>query len=190
MKLSTITVVAAWFALAAQPTIAKEWATSSDGAISASYVVQHTGSVAPSYIEADFDGSATEIMPLELPQPPLDRTEAIRTELHSYAGYGPNWDGHEAVAPEREHIESAVAFLEKIPSGYPLPKPMLSTSGEVGLYWEHPALFADIAFEGNGTFSLFTRDKATKRETYIEGATVDELDAAWFAGQLQKLREV
>lgn len=189
MKLSTITAVAAWFALAAQPTIAKDWATSGDGAISSSYVVQHTGSFAPSFIDTDGNGSATEIAPLELQQPPLDRTEAIRVELHSYGGYEANWDGDGAVAPQRAHIGSAVALLEKIPSGYPLPKPMLSASGEVGLYWDHPAVFADIAFEDNEKFSLFTRDKVTKKETYVEGALVNDLDAAWFAKQLQKLRE-
>ncbi|CBJ36684.1 exported protein of unknown function [Ralstonia solanacearum CMR15] len=189
MKLSTVTAIAAWFALAAQPTIAKDWATSGDGAISSSYVAEHGGSFAPSYIDTDGDSSVTEITPLEVQRPALDRTEVIRAELHSYGGYDANWDSDGAIAPQRAHIDSAVALLGKIPSGYPLPKPMLSASGEVGLYWDHPALFADIAFEDNGAFSLFTRDKVTKKETYVEGALVSDLDAAWFAKQLQKLRE-
>lgn len=188
MKLSTITVIAAWFALAAQPTIAKDWATSTDGAISSAYVAQQSGSIAPSYINADTEGSATEIAQLGIQQQPIDRTEAIRMELHSYGGYAEDWDGEGAVAPHKGHVDNAIAMLERIPSGFPLPKPMLSSSGTVGLYWDHPNLFADIAFEDNG-FSLFTRDKRTKEETYAEGISVNDLNAAWFAARLQKLRE-
>ncbi|NKJ45890.1 hypothetical protein CIC12_03860 [Burkholderia sp. SG-MS1] len=186
MKLSAITFVAAFFALATQPTIAKDWSASTDGTSSA--YVQHTSSFAPSYIN-EGESTATEIGQLTPQQPVVDRAETVRIELNSYSNYVDDWDGDGAAAPNKSHVTDAIAFLDKIPSGYPLPKTMLSASGAIGLYWDHPALFADIAFEGGNAFSFFARDKRTKDEAFAENVALTDLNPAWFAEHLKNLRE-
>jgi len=189
MKMGVITAVATWFAMAAQPTLAEEWLV--PGHTPAAVVSGRAAtSFAPSYIFAKTAEAPTELAQMGLLQPPLDRTEAVRMELHSYGTYQNDWDGEGATAPRKADAENAISLLGKIPSGLPIPKPMLSSSGVIGMYWDHPALFADIALEENGTFSLFTREKESKAETYVENVSIADLDLAWLAGSLEKLRGV
>lgn len=105
--------------------------------------------------------------------------EELKMELKSYLELSHGWDGPESKAPSEEVIATALLFVDGLPSGIPLPKPMLSASGETGLYWDVGNIYADVSFEGEGMLSIFVRDRIEERETFdeisISDAKIDRL---------------
>lgn len=99
--------------------------------------------------------------------------EAVKFELNAYLELADDWDGPGSKAPSAEPIATAIGFMDRLPSGIPLPKPMLSSSGEVGLYWDVDAIYADVAFEGGDAFSLFIRNRQTDVEIFVEKQLAD-----------------
>lgn len=81
----------------------------------------------------------------------------LRQELVSYAHLDDNWDGDGANAPSQEAVNDALTFLNGRPSDIPLPYPEEGTEGDVGVYWDirHAHVFAEVTFEGDGTFAYF-----------------------------------
>jgi len=73
-------------------------------------------------------------------------------------------------------IDKMISAIKSIPSGIPTPKPMLSDSGELGLYWDVDQVFADLELESNGQFSFFIRKKGEEAtEKFIDGIDVENL---------------
>ena len=75
--------------------------------------------------------------------------------LTCYENLPEDWDGYGGVPPIGETISNATEFVSLLPSDLPLPKPMLSGNGDVGLYWKTESLYIDIEFEGDGTYSYY-----------------------------------
>jgi hypothetical protein len=88
--------------------------------------------------------------------------EALKAELKSYLELSAGWDGPESKAPTDGAVASALAFVNLLPAGIPLPKPMLSINGEVGLYWDIGNIYADVSFEDGDEFSIFIRDRSAE----------------------------
>ncbi len=81
----------------------------------------------------------------------------LRQELLSYAQLEDNWDGDGAKAPSQEAVNDALTFLDGRPTDTPPPYPEEGADGDVGVYWDfrHVNVFAEVTFEGDGTFAYF-----------------------------------
>lgn len=81
--------------------------------------------------------------------------------LNGYENLPVDWDGYGGLPPKGETVNDASEFLSLLPKETPLPKPMLSGNGNIGLYWKADDLYLDIEFEGNGTFSYYAEEAGT-----------------------------
>jgi hypothetical protein len=115
----------------------------------------------------------------------LDKLAALNIELLLYSSFKDGWDGSQSRAPADADINDAQTLLSRLPSGIPIPKPMLSSNGKVGLYWDTDKLFADIAFDGGGKFSLFSRSKTdAPHELFSEGLEIGGMSSNWLSDNL------
>ena len=95
--------------------------------------------------------------PCEIPR----RSEAerrLRSELTSYAELDDNWDGQGAKTPPQRAISDVLTFLDGRPEDIPLPYPEEGSEGEVGVYWDYgedTGIFAEVTFEGDGSYAYF-----------------------------------
>jgi hypothetical protein len=105
----------------------------------------------------------------------ISRLELLRNELRAYQNLAAGWDGEESAAPEASHLSAASALLNALPAGLPLPKTMLSTNGEVGLYWNDDRWLADAVIEDESHFSLFIRSlKQGNHEIFVSSITIEQ----------------
>lgn len=102
----------------------------------------------------------------------MSRVDWIVAQIESYSSLQEGWDGPGSEPPQVAHIEAARSILRSLPAGTPIPKPMLSSSGELGLYWEGPDWMADIAIESDDEFSLFFRSRDRRVEVLRTGLPV------------------
>ncbi len=117
--------------------------------------------------------------------PMFDKADFVQMGLTLFGSLLDGWDGSDSQAPAQENLDAAKAFLAKIPAGMPIPKAMLSASGEVGLYWDTPTMFADISFEGNGKLSLFTRQKFGQHlENFVDDVSLADVTQEWLSRNL------
>lgn len=113
--------------------------------------------------------------------------EWLKLETAEYSE-GPN--GRDAnAAPSIKAMNAALSFIDAIPGQLPLPRPMLSSSGELGLYWDLPLGYAEACFEPDGTVVFFSRsDDGIER--FEDSLKIPELDSRWFwetLGQLDQM---
>jgi hypothetical protein len=102
------------------------------------------------------------------------RRDLLKSELRRYLTLPDEWDGPESRCPEKKAIDNAFHFIDLLPRGIPLPKPMLSPYGEVGLYWDVGDIYADVAFEGEADLSLFIRNRGMEEtEQFVEMGIFD-----------------
>ena len=54
-------------------------------------------------------------------------------------------------------MNDALTFLDGRPGDIPPPYPEEGTDGDVGVYWDfkHAQVFAEVTFDGDGTFAYF-----------------------------------
>jgi len=104
----------------------------------------------------------------------------VFSQLVGYLKLEPGWDGPGSVAPSASDIELAKEFVASIPAVYPIPKAMLSGDGIVGLYWDDVFMYVDIQFESDHTLSIFSRDRASGKEEFIDSIDVATTNPAWF----------
>lgn len=114
-----------------------------------------------------------------------DKLQWLAEELELYGDLKDGWNGQDSFGPKPEDILTAQGLLLWIPAGLPLPKAMIASSGSIGLYWNTELAFADIEIEGNGRFSLFTRQKTgAQEETFHDDESTNALTPAWLAERL------
>jgi hypothetical protein len=100
----------------------------------------------------------------------LSPIDAIEAELHSYLQFSAGWDGEGSRGAKWNDVKFAVSILQRLPAGVPLPKAMLSSSGEIGFYWNSKNAFVDLMIEENGTFSLFAKLRGDHpQERFVDG---------------------
>ena len=89
--------------------------------------------------------------------------ERLAGKLMTYLRLEKDWDGYGGVPPTAQAVSDALTFIENLRAGFPalpLPKPMLSGDGEVGLYWDQAGVFADVGFTGDGTLSYYVESES------------------------------
>ena len=116
----------------------------------------------------------------------LDGVEWLRAELLTYKSLSAGWDGDDSAPADVAHIDAASQLLSLLPAGIPLPKPMLSGDGEVGLYWKNSDYLADAVIEDASHFSLFIRSlKDGNHEVFIPLVAIGPDAPAAIAGAFQ-----
>lgn len=114
-------------------------------------------------------------------------TNDALSQLDVYSKLEPGWDGPGSVTPSSIDIDLATDFVASIPAVFPLPKAMLSSDGTVGLYWNDPLMYIDIQFESDRTLSMFSRDRSSGKERFIDSIDVATINASWFFNTLGEL---
>lgn len=105
----------------------------------------------------------------------MDKADWLKAEIESYGLLPAGWDGEGSVGASAEAIEGAKRLIEMLPAGVEIPKPMITSSGELGLYWKSAAYYADLVIEGKDVFSLFVRSRErADREFYFDALPIAE----------------
>lgn len=116
----------------------------------------------------------------------MDRLSSVLLELASYQDLTPGWDGPHSQGPTQASVDAAKNFVSKIPAGLPLPIPMISPTGEVGVYWDEISGYADVSFDRDGVASFFARlNDGTER--FSDGLAVSSLNRAWYFAELGEI---
>lgn len=137
---------------------------------------------APLYGPASRQQAATEFNQLKSnPVIPFDRKLFVCQELQNYLALADEWDGPGSKSPRVRSIKLAQSFLDMLPAGLPIPKPTLSSSGEVSLYWNNASVYADVSFDEVEGISVYSRTKhKNETETFVDSLMLSELSAEWF----------
>ncbi len=114
-------------------------------------------------------------------------TNDTLSQLDAYAELESGWDGPDSATPSSSDIGLATDFIASIPPIFPLPKTMLSSDGTVGLYWNDPLIYIDIQFESDHTLSMFSRDRSSGKERFIDSIDVATINSSWFFNTLSEL---
>ena len=79
-------------------------------------------------------------------------------KILSFKELDDNWDDDGAKAPSSDAADDALSLLDNRPTDIPLPSPECGTAGDIGFYWDygHANVFAEVSFEGDGTYAYFT----------------------------------
>lgn len=91
-----------------------------------------------------------------------DKPAKLKDILNSYLGLREGWDGYEGITPTNDAVNQAQQFVDRLLEynyDYRLPKPMLSSDGEVGFYWDVYGCYLSIEFEEDGSFYFYGRDE-------------------------------
>jgi hypothetical protein len=88
----------------------------------------------------------------------LRKKAKLINEIRNYLSLPDDWDGYEGIAPQSKTIAETISFVKSLPDSISLPKPMLSGTGIVGLFWEKDNIYAEVCFEGDGTFWYYGTD--------------------------------
>ncbi|RJF98993.1 hypothetical protein D3871_11095 [Noviherbaspirillum saxi] len=130
-------------------------------------------------------------------EPPLSAIETSNTyvvatgdvlsQLSSFAKLEPGWDGADSVVPASQDIEAALDFVLSMPPVLPLPKAMLSASGELGLYWDDNDIYIDIAFEPEGKISIYSKIRSTGKEKFYDSIDTTSINSNWYFDTLGDL---
>jgi hypothetical protein len=113
------------------------------------------------------------------PQSLISPQELLKREVAAYRDLNVGWNGPDFILPSSRAIDAALAFLERLPSRLPLPRPMLSHDGELGLYWDLVGGYAEVSFDPDGTLTYFSRAKDGE-ERFQEGVAVSTLGSEWY----------
>ena len=105
-----------------------------------------------------------------------DARGKLLERLASWKTLPAGWDGEHSEAPNHDALSLTAKFINLLPSDILLPKPMLSSSGEVGLYWDIPTTYIDLEFASGTNFSAYFRDRLTDKERFIENLSMSMHD--------------
>jgi len=86
------------------------------------------------------------------------------------------WDGEQSEAPINSAINLASLFIDTLPRDVSLPKAMLSSSGEIGLYWDTSDIYIDLEFDSDTTFSAYVRNRHTGYESFVDNLSLSSSD--------------
>ena len=118
--------------------------------------------------------------------PTISTREQLKRETKAYSSLKSGWDGPNSALPSAISMDIALRLIDGVPSRLPLPRPMLSFDGELGLYWDLRHGYAELGIERDGRISFFSRDSAGQ-ERFDETLTPALLNQAWFWGAIGHL---
>lgn len=89
----------------------------------------------------------------------LQKLVQLVTKIRNYLSLPDDWDGYEGITPKSKTIEETISVVKRLHDYHiSLPKPMVSGTGIVGLFWEKDSIYIEICFEGDGTFWYYGKD--------------------------------
>lgn len=119
---------------------------------------------------------------------PVDLKDRVCAEISAYKKLQDGWNGEGSTQPTGGSVDRAVKFVQGIPPGLPLPRPMLSPKSEIELYWDDPAAYVDVTFEDLGGLSIYSRSRIGElAEVFEDGIDEAAIDANWYFGALRML---
>lgn len=118
--------------------------------------------------------------------PTLSAREQLKRETKTYSAIKPGWDGPDSVGPSAEAMTKMLTLIDAVPARLPLPRPMLSRNGELGLYWDLDGGYAELSIEVDGHISFFSRNMMGA-EYFDEGLAVEIFNQNWFWGAIGHL---
>jgi hypothetical protein len=74
------------------------------------------------------------------------------SKIAEYADLPDGWDGYGGKAPDTDTFVDARDFIERLPSTFPAPQPMIGGSGVIGFYWEGNGCYASVELDGSGSY--------------------------------------
>ena len=119
----------------------------------------------------------------------LSPRELLMREVLSYPDCEDDWNGEGTLGPSQHAVDAATAFINAIPARLPLPRPMLSADGEIGLYWALGGGYAEVTFNASGEIVFFSRSN-NGVERYDDQLNVALLNDAWFWAELGPIDSV
>ncbi|MDD2892893.1 MAG: hypothetical protein PHF20_03090 [Halothiobacillaceae bacterium] len=109
----------------------------------------------------------------------LSPKELLMREVLTYSEFADGWNGVGSKGPTQQATKAATMFIDAVPAQLPLPRPMLSSNGEIGIYWGLEGGYVEATFEPTGKFTFFSRDTNGK-ERFNEGLKIADLSDNWF----------
>lgn len=94
-------------------------------------------------------------------------------KLISFLSLEKGWDGFSGESPSDEAVKNAIEFIQKLNTGLNTAIPMLSSDGEIGLFWRDQYNYIDIGFYGDGKYSLYA-SLSNGEELLMDDVNVDE----------------
>lgn len=110
----------------------------------------------------------------------------VFSRLKSFSQLSDEWDGPDSKVPSLEDIEKVINFVMSIRAVFLLPKAMLSRDGTVSLYWDDSVIYVDLQFEHDNTISIFSKDRSSGKEMYVESIDVESIDRDWYIDTLRE----
>lgn len=87
------------------------------------------------------------------------RAKRLFDQLDRFAARKPDWDGDDGIAPSRETLAEARAFLSFLRLTGCVPHTTYAPGdGEINFEWRAARRFTEVGFSGDGTVSWFHRD--------------------------------
>jgi len=105
--------------------------------------------------------------------------ELLMREILTYGEFADGWNGEGTNGSTQQATDAATMFVSAVPAWLPLPRPMLSSNGEIGIYWGLEGGYAEATFEPTGGVTFFSRD-TQGRECFSEDLKVADLSDNWF----------
>jgi hypothetical protein len=108
----------------------------------------------------------------------VNARELLKRETKAYSLFESGWEEDGNIPPSKIAMTQALTFIDSLPSRLPLPRPMLSANGELGLYWDLDGGYAELSFETNGQISFFSRT-LNGQEKFLDTVSLLLLDNKW-----------
>jgi hypothetical protein len=89
-------------------------------------------------------------------------------KLRNYKQLSANWNGYGGNRPTDDAVEQCIDFLRSL-GDISLPTPMVSGSGEVGLFWERAGTTIELGFKGDREYGYLVElpDGRWKEEEHV-----------------------
>lgn len=79
--------------------------------------------------------------------------------IKDYINLEEDWDGYGGIPPMKEIVVTATNLVSKLKmEEIKVPKPMLSGSGEIGLYWKNDSMYIEITIDEPQKYSLYIEE--------------------------------
>ncbi len=98
---------------------------------------------------------------------PTTQFERTIAELREWHDLGDNWDGDGATPPIVSTLKQAEKFTGLLGDNISAPVPMLNATGRAGLFWNIPALYADLEFLPDNKIAYFIEKNGDKHKGTI-----------------------
>lgn len=111
--------------------------------------------------------------------PALSTREQLKRETKSYSSLVAGWAGINSVVPSPSAMHIALGLIDSFPARLPLPRPMLSSDGELAFYWDLQHGYAELGIDKVGSVTFFSRASGGQ-ERFEEQLSILGMSQSWF----------